>query len=385
MIDTITLESPFIDEETSKVLELKSIVKKAVNMQDNNIIYEFTNASLKGSYDSKISIQIRKEKWVKYPGNSTPVKIKTKPYLRVEASVHKLVFGTNCIGGVNDFRTSVYILIMFIEKSFNVKLPDPLDWVVRRIDYAKNYYMHKDDKKEYFKALNLITYPRRETNRYGTSGILLSGTSTSIKVYDKYKDYLKHDKKRLKKVALEQIYETDKNKILEFIKYLDVQTENIIRFEVEIKYKKFKYDFNKHNEDVKVKEVTQAYIENIFINEVNKLLQISKESRETYYKNNDVLSILKRKYSSRKANSLYSFWLQYQTMGKEFTIENYSKSTFYRLRKELRDNGISLTTSDVKIQETKVIEFRPCLSNDIKDNSKYVEGKILKFLNSLAI
>lgn len=376
MIDTVRLETPFIDELTAKSCTINGTIRKAVKIKDDNTeetIYQFTNAELKGSYDSMIKVEVKRKKWIRLEGLKMPVCVDCPPYLVIECSVHKVFFGTNCIKGFERHQYAIYMLKRFIEKSFRVILPALSQWELIRIDYAKNYHLGStDEKKNYLMSLNHGAYPRRHINRYGDTGIHIPGDSTTFKVYDKYSDFLKHDKKRLKQQA-----------IIDFglISRIESEIKDIVRIEVEVKAKKLKYDLKK--DFVSIFDIDKSYLEDLFMKEVEKVIKITRESQELYYKNDDVMQILKVEYGTRKANSLYSFWVQYQTMGEKYIRQHYSKTTFYRMRKELKDLNISLVTSDIKVEKIES-KFKPTLQNCVGYSCNVIDlyNSKIKFINN---
>lgn len=57
MIDTLKIYAE-IDKETHDLIKSMSIVKSSINNNTNEILYEITNDSLVGSFDSKLSIRV---------------------------------------------------------------------------------------------------------------------------------------------------------------------------------------------------------------------------------------------------------------------------------------------------------------------------------------
>ncbi|WP_144675091.1 hypothetical protein [Desulfitobacterium sp. LBE] len=95
MIDTVVIESPPIGYAMEGFIENFCIKSQAIQLKTGELVYSFTNGSLDGSFDSRISIQVKRERWTidhnlfVEKGIKTPKKVKCEPYIRVECSVHK--------------------------------------------------------------------------------------------------------------------------------------------------------------------------------------------------------------------------------------------------------------------------------------------------------
>jgi len=407
MYDTIRLKSPYISKEVKKVLDEVSKKKYCIDVKSQEIIYEFTNVDLKGSFDSRIMIQVRDYIWIKSDGDTTAHKQDSRSYFIVECSIHKLIFAQNVVGGIDEFQKSCYLLIKFLEKTLNIELPNYLDFEVERIDYSKNYYIEKDEKIHYLRGLNLISYPRRKVNRFASTGISIAGSTTTNKVYDKYEEFKKHDRKRLKGFELYFKSRADKdkdkninkiddvrerikykqklygNKINDFVEYLENISQYIIRFETGIKKRKLKYDLEK--DFIFVKDIKDKHIKNIYKEEIQKMLKINDEGLKTYNKSRNVIERLKNIYGDSKGVSLYNFWVQYTTFGEDFVRENYSRTQFYKKRKELKNAQIDLNQSDLKVVDNKVIEFNPFQAKEVTEfENKYIKKILKDFISYVA-
>ena len=143
MIDTICLITPEISEEIEDKIERLSQIRFAIDLQENKELYRFTSQQLLGSYDSRIRISIMRDKWQSYfnasSGKYIAEKVKCKPYLEIETSLHKFGLGHNIYGGSDRILIQVKNLIEYINKTFDFKLPDYKLYEVKRIDYARVY------------------------------------------------------------------------------------------------------------------------------------------------------------------------------------------------------------------------------------------------------
>lgn len=64
MIDTVKIRSPISDEVFDTIYE-KSVIKTSFDVQSDKINYLITSASLKGSYDSSLSVRVMEIKGIK--------------------------------------------------------------------------------------------------------------------------------------------------------------------------------------------------------------------------------------------------------------------------------------------------------------------------------
>lgn len=375
MIDTISLESPFIDEDIALEIENKSIIRQGVNMELQEIFYQITTKELKGSYDSSLRIVVKRERYETKFDMRLRKKITSlvscEPYLLVECSVHKLILGHNVYGGTNDFMGLCRFLISFIEKSFNFKLPSFEIWKVRRVDYAEIFDLGSMEAVfEWFRGVNHADYGRRTAERYGQNSLYFPGSTTTLKFYHKGLEFSKHDRKRLK-----LFIDDDK------INYIQNKANRYLRVEIEVKSRKLKNDFNT-NELPLVKDIKVEYLKSLYEIEVQRVLKEGAEGMKIIRDASKVQQRLYSMFSSSKAGSLLGTWYMLTTLGEDYAKQQMTKTTFYRHRKDLKDCGISWFGTNVTLKESNLlpVDFTP----SIKDIRKvdYTDEKIIKALAS---
>lgn len=344
MIDTIRIKSPYISENIANIIREKSIMRLGIDLETNEEIYNITTKQLKNTWENSIMIRVEKDR----------ESLNDLYYILVECSVHKLKLGHNIYDGFEDYHEAVRYLIEFIEGKLNIKLPNYLDWEVRRIDIAENFiFKNKETVYQWFKLMKLKRYPRRKPSIFKDNGLYFAGRSTTWKAYGKGDEFRRHDFKRIR----------DKDESLAF--GLLALADRILRIEVEIKLPKLKYDFK--NKVIYVKDITNEYINSIYDKETKKVIREGEEVKKI----NDIYEVkelLYLKYSKNQARSLYMTFLNLCQFGEEITREEMSNSTWYRHRNIFINEGITWEGTEISVNvNTDVpLDFTP-----IKD-SKYI-------------
>jgi II/X family phage/plasmid replication protein len=361
MIDTIGIYSPAISSETYEKVKQFCIRREGLEISSGEVVYQFTSGQLEGSYDSKISIQLKSYKYIYEENVSIPVakrvpkKVECAPYIYAEASIHKLILGHNVFGGPENFQECCFFLVSFLEKTMDVELPEYSEWFVKRVDVAECFNLGSFEAcYSWFRGMNHADYPRRTVQRYGSSGLYSPGHSTTVKFYHKGPEFFKHDRKRLRNRT-------------------DIDCEELqqianctIRVEVEIKARKIRHDMERKNCDILVSNVTDEYLRFVYDNEVQKILREGSKGMEIARTHDKVEARLLEVFDEKSFNILYGFWTQMAIHGEEEVRRKMKKPTFYRLRKKLIDAGISWQNTDMVLEEVETAvpsDFQPVRGN----------------------
>lgn len=369
LIDTVCFITPKVPKLYIEKIQKKLKWYFCYDRIANKTIYDFTTGQICGSYDSSINIKINQDNT-----------------LKLTCSVHKIIIGHNIAYGSDNLLLLANCLKKIIYDYFEVKLPDVIEWELIRCDYTLTYDLGTQENVEsYINALRMTaSYSRRETDGKDNQGVWLNGATTTIKFYNKQREFIKHDYKKIKEVVgIEKAEE-----LLEL-------SAGLLRVEVSIYSRKIKKTFtntiyrktilkeykdtfkikNKNSLDLKLfKEKfknNKVVLKDFRIDKIIKLwesevLKVIKDKNNTILINKDslVLEKLKENFSTRKVGSLYSFWTLLSTRGELYVKEQYNKATFYRLRKELIECGISWKDTNIYIKtEHKVISFVPVLDS----------------------
>lgn len=350
-VDTVRLRSCFISEELAQRIEKESFLRMGVDLKTDTVAYQITNGELKGSYDSRISIMVKRKEHVTMTQNGMDTVVNSRvrqktilvdcdPYLEVEASLHKLFLGHNIYGGTDDFQFACGYLLGTIEQLLDVELPDFETWIVKRIDFSYVFnLMSPEAVAEFFYLMKNSYYPRRKVNNYGLDGLVFSASTSMVKFYHKGPEFRTHDFMRLKKTKF--FTESQLFEMLEL-------ANNLLRVEVEIKSKKLKYDFKstRYGHEPYVKDVTSEYLHNLYAAEVNRIMKEGKHKTEVVRDSLDVENRLHAMYDAGLAGVLFSVWLKITNFGLERYKAQASKRTYYRHLKLLKECGVSFNLNN---------------------------------------
>lgn len=342
MIDTVKIYT-IITKEIYDVIKYRSDINTKYNKGTGEFYYEIITDSLSGSYDSRLSVKV----------SDNAAKYKMSGYLlEVEGSYHKFTKGQNAYDGYCNIVDVVLGLVNIVEKEYGVNLPDL--FYIQRVDIAICFDLQNNiNVCNYINNLSKISYPRRKIRFYENESIYCSSTSTTLKIYNKLKEFKKHDMAKLK--------ETDFD-ILSHI----ISIDGYVRFECEIKKKKLKDICGKDN--ITIFDISYDKLLEIWRNEFMKLIKYNENNLSLVRTNNDVKRRLLEKYKSAKAMNLYGFYLSLVQDGYKYVRDCTSSTTFYRKIKELKVVGIDFN-QNVFVKEDyddKIINFNPFVDLELE-------------------
>ena len=199
MIDTIKIYT-MIDKNIYDKICNNSVIKTSYHNATGEIFYNIINDHLKGSYDSSLSVRIDSGAKYHFLNGYT---------LEIEGSYHKIVKGYNSHNGFYNICEIVLGLIEIVENAYGIKLPSLQHWFVNRVDLAICFDLfNQENILTYLNNLHSCNYPRRELKNYGDyggTGVYYVGSTTTLKIYNKYKEFVKHDMKRFKNTSFDLI------------------------------------------------------------------------------------------------------------------------------------------------------------------------------------
>lgn len=335
MIDTIKIYTE-IGKNTYDKIKSLSIVKNSVDNSKNELLYEIINDHLEGSYDSRLSVRVGCGS--KYGFANLGY------YIEIEGSYHKIVKGYNSHNGYYDLEFISKSLIQMVELSYNIKLPELENWYLQRCDVAICYDLkNQENVKSYINSLSRCQYPRRNAKFYYDESLYLSGTTTTLKIYNKMLEFKKHDIKKFNIVGF------DLKNYLNFIK-------GFIRFECEIKKKMLTKIYNQNH--IKIIDISYEKLKEVWCDEFMKLLKFIKNDLEIVRGREEVRERLNKLYKPSKASRLYNFYCAIQLNGLIDTKESMSSSVYYRNIKELKEAKVDFSQC-YKIEEKELFYFNP--------------------------
>lgn len=338
MIDTVKIVS-MVDRNVYNKIYNKSIIKTSYSQDTGEIFYTITNDHLKGSYDTKLSVRV---------GDGAKYKFINMYYIEIEGSYHKITKGYNSHNGFYDLYAICINLIDIVSNAYDVILPHIKHWFLHRVDVAIVFDLENQNNiKRYLENLNGCSFPRRNLksySNYGGTGIYVPGTTTTLKIYNKYEEFKQHDLSRFKNTTTFHIDN-----------YLDI-IKGFLRFEIEIKKKKLESIYNtKH---IRIRNISYKDLKDIWSEEFMKLLKFYDSELTIIRDREKVKSRLIGIYGDRKGKNLYNFFCSMIVDGNDIVKSNMSYPTYCRKVKYLKDVGIDFSQK-LHIEEDNIIDFNP--------------------------
>lgn len=341
MIDTIkmfTMINPYIYNN----IMAKGNVKTSYNNETKEIFYTIINGNIEGSYNSNFSIRV---------GNGEKYKFVNMYFIEIEGSYHKIVRGYNSHNGFYNIQNIAYDFIKLTEQAYNVTLPTLKHWFLQRVDIALCYDLGSQNNVEtYIDNLNSCNYPKRKLKHYEGESIYLTGTTTTLKIYNKLKEFEKHD--------LKKFQNTDFN----LPEYLN-EINGFVRFECEIKKKKLQSFYGENF--IRISNVNYADLKKIWTQEFSKLLKLLNGDLKIIQDRASISNRLQNCFSKVRANNLYNFYILIETEGLQTVKKRTCKSVFYKNISDLRKVQIDFSQKfNVNMNDNR-INFNPFESNEI--------------------
>ena len=371
MIDTIRFEIKGIPESDIVKLSRKLDKYLVVEGETGALVKEVTRGSLRGSWDNRISILVRdfEYKIIEEENNynigkihivgankkKIPVQVSCPKYLIIEFSLAKWIHGINFLNtslesdmvGLTNFRNWLCDLL-------NVKLPYLEKWIIKRIDMAINFDLKNSQNiRDYMRCWRGLSYPRRKDPTVWENAMFVSGSTTTIKIYDKKEEFKKHDEKRLIS------HFRDKEKAKKITSLL----EGILRYEVEFHKRKLDY--------LEIKNIHDLLENNwghLMKAEIYRIIDGAKTTRT--YKYSQVVNMLEganlqgQKISSARCAAI---WNAIVIEGKKFAVNKYGRKAVWRANKvfeklqintlgHLMDKKVDKVMSEVNIFTSEWID-----------------------------
>lgn len=272
-------------------------------------------------------------------------------YLEIEGSYHKLVKGYNSHNGFCNLIFICNELIKMVQKEYKIKLPSLKHWFLQRIDIAICYDLsNQSNVTSYINNLNSCNYPRRNLKHYEGESIYLTGATTTLKIYNKFKEFKKHDNKRLQKTDF------DINNYLQ-------QIQGFVRFECEIKKPKLKKYYNA--DYIRIDRINYDELKAIWKQEFQKFFNLIENNFSIIRNKEEVKHRLTVMYPPIRAKNLFNFYLLILVEGTKEIKRRTNKSTFYKNISDLKKANIDISQKfEVNMIDNRV-EFNPFESEEI--------------------
>ena len=291
---------------------------------------------MEGSFDSRLSVRV--DNGVKHHF--------TEGYtIEIEGSLHKILKGQNAYDGFYNLETVCLYLIQFVENAYDIVLPDIDFWFLQRVDLACCFDLGTNENvAKYINNLSLCTYPRRKPKFYTDESIYLSGTSTTLKIYNKLLEFRKHELKKLNETNFDVINFSEKIK-------------GFVRFECEIKKKTLKKYFDIGN--IPVNNFNYEILKEIWKFEFMELLKCVDSDLKLVKNREEVFRRLNTLYKPVKARNLYNFYSLIMIDGLSQVKKKVSKATYFRNVSELKKASIDISQKYEINYESNLVDFNP--------------------------
>lgn len=247
MIDTIRLEIHELPKQDVAKVREKLESHLVVDNKSGLVQSEITRGSLKGSWDSRISVQIRDYEYktletvnMKRVGrfkiidavNSSkkPVRVSAPEFLVVEFSLPKWFEGVNFINSsLDEDLRRLTLFKEWFDLQIGIQTPIISSWILKRLDIAYCFDLYSyNNILRYVESFRNLDYTRRKKPQFYQDSLFCAGSTTTLKAYSKEMEFKKHDYKRL------YIHTMSK----EFVDLVHDLTKGLFRFEVEFKKRK---------------------------------------------------------------------------------------------------------------------------------------------------
>ena len=341
MIDTLKIVC-MINEITYKKIHSVSNVNTKYNNGTGELFYKIINDNLEGSYSSSICVRV---------GNGSKYKFANMYYIEIEGSYHKFMRGYNSHNGFYNIVEISLNLVRIVEKYYNIKLPDIKHWFAQRVDIAICYDLKSQENvMQYINNLSYCNYPKRNLKYYVNESIYVPGSTTTLKIYNKCKEFKKNDLNKLK--------DTDFN----ISQYID-KISGYIRFECEIKKAKLKNEINSNY--IRIYKLNYHLLEGIWRKEFEKLYKYLNNDLEKISDRDKVQAKLLELYSKTRAKNLYSFYTFILTHGVVKAQNFYCKSVYYKNIADLKKANIDFAQKYTIDYKENNVNFNPFTSKKI--------------------
>lgn len=231
--------------------------------------------------------------------------------LQVEASLPKLMYGNN-LATVCNAELPLNRLREFVSDHVNGEIPELglMDYL--RVDYAYNFRVGQA-LADYVSTLGQISFLRHRRTTDGYGGVeWWSNNGRRIRAYDKYKEILANDKKKVPEAL------------------------GVLRFEIQLRKKSKYLERRLRKKNLTLQDVLQPEIGYCNLVEVLDKMSLSTEflARDT------ALSVLDANFSPRKATRFLGLLRRLETGTMEHLKHVASRSTYYSDKKELSALGL---------------------------------------------
>jgi II/X family phage/plasmid replication protein len=316
------------------------------------IEFEYTNFQVNHSWNYRVLWKIDDKHIVYDPVYKKSVETVGIPYLRMEFSAPKVLYGNNLVSiGIEGLFDACAVVRVAFEKYSGVVLQGPGDWHPYRVDTCANYILASaDEVKGYIRYLQRLDYPRRIGNCYKDTGLYFASVHNTLKVYFKGDEFKKHDACRF----VDEIEKLKLQKFADKILRVEVENKRRLKYLVEKYEEKYNEKLSKFKGWVSLEDLLSIVnLQELTGVAMNKLLN-GKETK--VMRALDVFRLLSSVLGVRAARAYYGIYMLLVTQGQMEVKRQVARRTYYRALKVFRENDISIFVSDFEKNEN----FQEC-------------------------
>lgn len=325
-----------IDLSLFEQIKKLSNIKTSYNNETGEVFYKIINAHLQGAFNSSLCIRI---------GEGKKYQFINAYFIEIEGSYHKLIKGYNSHNGFYNLTYICYELIKMVQNNYNIQLPSLKHWFLQRVDIASCYNLRtQENVQNYINNLNCCNYPRRNLKHYEGESLYITGSTTTLKIYNKQKEFLKNDRNNF--------IETN----FDIGKYL-IEIQGFIRFECEIKKRKLKQIFNANY--IRTENINYENLKEIWKQEFEKFFKFIDNDLSIVTNKEDVRKRLNTIYKPIRAKNLFEFYLLILLQGLQEMKRTTNKSMFYKNIADLKKANVDFSQKLELNMNDNRIQFNP--------------------------
>jgi hypothetical protein len=359
MIDTVVIQRPLSMNEYEHV-KLALNEKRSVDVSTG--VIDYTMFAGKVSTGRTLSnVVIRTQAWQILPGRRVPaMRPLDNPLMIVEVSYHKAMMGHNVFGGPRDVYASTCWYLAELYERLDICLGNPEEWTYTRLDIAETYDLGSEENViAWVNARKLAHYPRRSVAFYGDSGLIASGSTTTLRAYAKGAE---HAKMGGHKELSRNQHDTAGAVMAAARRYL--------RCELQINKEKLA---KLSQPSATCATIRRGELNDLYDSEWAKMIHEATYTSRVIRASSDVWEVLALRYPKR-AIGLFGAWMILATHNEQWYREQIGTRTWYEQKAIFKELAISWAATDVANMECPIAEFVPQFSDHrrVRDTSRAV-------------
>jgi hypothetical protein len=236
-----------------------------------------------------------------------------------------------------------------VEEEYGIELPAWEDWRLKRVDIAETFDLETEERVyAWLGARRNAYYPRRDVVSFGPLGFVVPGNRTELRAYAKGEEYLKHGLKKMYSVVGE-----------ERAKELGQEALRYLRTEVSLKRAYLEEKLT----DLHIPAICDEWLTDSYNTQWSRFMREQEHDGGMVRTAVEVWDRLESTYGAEHAMPLYGAWFTIAANGEKWYRDRAPRSTSYKYVKLLRNAGIALEGTDVRMGEAVPVDFIPNLAS----------------------